>query len=628
MKDFWNPTKLNAGLKALDTLAGELASRSSFRPLFLLSPELGASFRRLLRRGTELRELLLVYVPEAVGDTDLVRLKDMLLEQECDGLVAVGGFPALSAARRVALQGTDALPVVALPCGSYRGSGVGHMSEEAVADVDVAILDPRLFRYGCGNNLSAEQNRLTDTSSGSLHGQVWAHVGNDLWVGSLSARSSVMKRYLQALSLVVRELSSCPIAANGAPSSILPAKRVPAYFEFTGRGRVVSGQGALSRLPELLVDAGGARPMLLSDPGVAAAGLTTRVEKLLSGAGIPPAVVDTAIPSDSDIETVRRLASLYRERHCDALVAVGGGSVIDTAKGVNILAGYGGESLSDFAGAGKINRRLPPLVVLPSTSGTGSEATLVAVIADHAEGKKLLYTSPFLQPDIALLDPEMTLSLPPFLTAATGMDALTHAVEAWFCLGHNPVSDRHALTAISLVGEHLLHVVANPDDVSGRTALAQASNLAGLAFSNSMVGMIHTLGHSVGAACGVHHGMAMAILLPLGIEYNLSRIGGDLGPVLEALTGTSSSPAGPALIAEVRRMNEELHRITEGLHPRSFSEVRDRKGNPLVREEDLPRIAMLSQGDGSVLYNPEELDYDDALRVLKAAYEGVSLHAS
>jgi alcohol dehydrogenase len=366
--------------------------------------------------------------------------------------------------------------------------------------------------------------------------------------------------------------------------------------------------------------------MLLSDAGVAAAGLTAKVEAALAE-GTPAAVTDTDIPSDSDTTVVRRLALLYREQGCDSIVAVGGGSVLDTAKGVNILVGMGGVDLSLWAGAGKIDRPLPPLAAIPTTSGTGSEATLVAVIGDHAAKRKRLYTSAFLQPDIAVLDPEMTASLPPALTAATGMDALTHAMEAYYCLGRNPLSDSHALAAVRLIGSHLLKVVEEPDNHAGRKALAEASNLAGIAFSNSMVGMVHTLGHSVGAVCGVHHGVCMSVLLPFGIEYNLSRIGGRMAPLFEALTGRSvdslsgtAGTAGSALAGEVRRLNAELHRLTGGRHPRTLAGAAGRDGKPLVRREDLPEIARAAMGDGSVLYNPEELEYGDALGVLEAAF--------
>ncbi|MGC9313514.1 MAG: iron-containing alcohol dehydrogenase, partial [Sediminispirochaetaceae bacterium] len=467
----------------------------------------------------------------------------------------------------------------------------------------------------------AECKVLQADGNGPTHSKVWSAVAVSLLKAADLERRSASRRYSRVLAAGAAEFAG---GIAGSEEGAVEPARIPAYFEFTGRGRIVAGDGALERLPEELMRLGGRRPMLLSDPGVAAAGLTKLVEAAL--ARMTPAVVtDTSIPSDSDVTVVQRLGKLYREKGCDALVAVGGGSVLDTAKGVNILAGTGAHRLEEYAGAGKINRPLPPLAAVPTTSGTGSETTLVAVIADHEASRKLLYTSPFLQPDIAVLDPRMTASLPPALTAATGMDALTHAMEAYFCLGHNPVSDQHALEAVRLIGRHLINVVEDPDDVEGRAALAEASNLAGLAFSNSMVAMIHTLGHSVGAVCGVHHGVCMSVLLPYGIEYNLGRVGGDMALLLEALTGGTSGEAGPKLAAEVRRMNAELHRLTGGRHPRNLAEAKGRDGMPLVREDQLPDIARVAMGDGSILYNPEELDFDDALRVLQKAYEGAPL---
>jgi alcohol dehydrogenase len=174
------------------------------------------------------------------------------------------------------------------------------------------------------------------------------------------------------------------------------------------------------------------------------------------------------------------------------IVAVGGGSVMDTAKGVNIVVSENADDLMQFSGAGNLTRPLKPLVAIPTTAGTGSEVTLVAVIADPARNLKMPFTSYFLMPDIAVLDPRMTLTLPPAITAATAMDALTHAIEAYTCLAKNPLSDAHAQLAIELIGQNLLKVINVPENANGRLALAVAATLAGVAFSNAMVGMVHT----------------------------------------------------------------------------------------------------------------------------------------
>ena len=245
------------------------------------------------------------------------------------------------------------------------------------------------------------------------------------------------------------------------------------------------------------------------------------------------------------VQTVTRIADRYRETHCDAIIAVGGGSVLDTAKGVNILVSEGSNDLIKFSGAGALKRPLKPLIAVPTTSGTGSEVTLVAVIADHEKQLKMLFTSNFLLPDVALLDSRMTMTLPPAITAATGMDAITHAIEAYTCLAKNPLSDSHAVRAIELISRNLLNVVKNPDDKEGRLSLAIGANLAGIAFSNSMVGMVHTLGHSVGAVCGAPHGSCMAVLLPYGLEYNRHKNGSFTAELLFPLAGSRNLRQNP-----------------------------------------------------------------------------------
>lgn len=651
MSVFYNPVKLNAGLKAVDSLPVELVSFGVHRPIFLLSPggrQAGAE--KLLRRAMTGGDLALLEMESDTGHQELI---DAVRDEAADSIVAVGGEDVMEAARGIAghlrarrykERVKKALPMIFLPCGEYAGRGVvkdaaGRTEASAVPEALLVILDPELFRGrgGTETNIVGLKNTLdvpgTGTEAGTEtwdlpHGLVWLKAAlHAAALAEIEPRRS-KRQYLYALSGVLSELSKTgavgSIPADGKPVKIHKPRPLPDYFEFSGSGMIVGGEDALRDHAQVLSRMGIRRPMLLSDRGVEAAGLTAEVEDALCKE-FPPIVIDSDIPSDSDSRVVDRLAGLYRTEDCDAIVAVGGGSVMDTAKGVNILVGTGGRRLSDFAGAGKVAQKLPTLAAIPTTSGTGSEATLVAVIADHKLGKKLPYTSVFLQPDIAVLDPAMTASLPPFLTAATGMDALTHAMEAYYCLAHNPVSDEHALEAVRLIGRYLLRVVEIPGDKEGRLALAVASNLAGLAFSNSMVGMVHMLGHSVGAVCGVHHGVCMSLLLPYGIEYNLKKIDDSTEALLKALTGEERRDSGAVLAAELRKLNEELHRLTGGRHPRNLAEVRGREGELLIREEDLPRVAETAMGDGSVLYNPEEVDFDDALRILQAAYRGESL---
>ena len=405
---------------------------------------------------------------------------------------------------------------------------------------------------------------------------------------------------------------------------------IPNYYEFCCKTTIVGGHDALERIPDFLISLDANNPMIITDQGVKQAGLVDVLTQALDNRVTVRSVQDE-VPADSDLETVHAIARKYREEKCDSIIALGGGSVLDTAKGVNILVSEAGDDLLAFTGAGALKHKLKPLVAVPTTAGTGSEVTLVAVIADPANSRKLLFTSYFLLPDFAIIDSRMTLTLPAHITAATAMDALSHAVESCICLAHNPLSRVYAHEAIELIRCNLLPVVKNPGDKEGRLALATAATLAGIAFSNSMVGMVHTLGHSVGSVCHVPHGTCMAILLPYGMEYNYHKIEDQLADLLFPLAGdelfhkTPPFARAKTAIELVRQLNQDLKNATDGAHAVCFSEIKDKDGKPRVPGHKLAEIAKTALGDGSIFYNPEELDYNDCIRVLNAAFEGRSL---
>jgi len=405
---------------------------------------------------------------------------------------------------------------------------------------------------------------------------------------------------------------------------------LPGYYEFSARVKVVSGHRVLEKIPAELRKLGASKPFIVTDNGVSSAGLLEIVTDSIRS-GVTIGAVADDIPQDSDVCIINDLAGIFRERGCDSLIALGGGSVIDTAKGINIVISENTYDLMKFSGAGRLKRALKPLIAVPTTAGTGSETTMVAVIADHERQRKMLFVSYFLVPDVAVLDSRMTLSLPPAMTAATAMDALCHAVEAYTCLAKNPMSDICALEAIELISRNLLHVVNNPGDKDGRLALANAATLAGMAFSNSMVGMVHALGHSVGSVCGVPHGMAMSVLLPYGLEYNMHKVSHFIAELLFPLAGSEIFARTPKhlraerVVTIIRKLNQDLHDATGGRHARFFGEVLDRHGAHMVEKEKIPDIARTALGDGALFYNPEDLDYDDMLMVMEGAWEGVPL---
>ncbi len=390
---------------------------------------------------------------------------------------------------------------------------------------------------------------------------------------------------------------------------------LPTYFEFSCPVKILSGRAAISNLPYELETLGSTRPMIVTDKGIVGAGLLEPVKQAFSDADRSIGAVFDDTPPDSSIAVVQAAAKLYRDERCDALVAIGGGSSMDTAKAVNVLLCEGNGDLLSLQGANRITADLNPFVAIPTTAGTGSEVTNVAVIYNEQSESKLAFLSSKLFPDVAIVDPVMTKSLPPKFTAATGMDALTHACEAYYCIQKNPVSDAFSAAAIPLIRDNLVTAVRDGKDEDARMAMANAALLAGIAFSNSMVGMVHALSHACGAVAHVPHGVANAILLPFGMDYNVGKVPAELAAVARLLgdgnaVGSTESAARRASV-RVRALNEELNRLCG---------APTKLGDAGVQHRQLEQIARTAIDDGALTYNPDDMTYDDALRVLNEAF--------
>lgn len=390
------------------------------------------------------------------------------------------------------------------------------------------------------------------------------------------------------------------------------------YYEFFCPVKVIAGMAALEHIPYELTSMAAKRPMIITDKGVRAAGLLEPVIAACEQSGLAIASIYDEVPPDSSTTVVRTIAALYRQEQCDAIIAVGGGSSIDTGKAVNILVTEGGDDIAKYSGAGVLKHPLKPFFVVPTTAGTGSEVTSVAVITDETRGVKLPFTSSFLLPNAAIIDPRMTLTLPPHITGATAMDAMTHAVEAFTCMAKNPLSDAYATAAIKKVSQSLLHVMDNPKDSDGRLELAQASTMAGIAFSNSMVGLVHALGHATGAICHLPHGLCMNLYLPYALEYNLETVRAPLGELLFYLEGpevfseTPENRRAEASIAALRKLRDALYQRCQ--LPRTLQETGK------VTEAQLDRIADMALDDGSIMFNPREVTLDDLRTILQRAW--------
>ena len=288
-------------------------------------------------------------------------------------------------------------------------------------------------------------------------------------------------------------------------------------FVYFGPTKIVFGVGRRVDVEMEMAGLGCSRALVVTDPGVMKAGLVEGVVKALGDRCVG---VWSEVPQDTGVGIVNRAAAFAREAGADCVVSVGGGSVIDTGKGVCILLTEGG-SLENFEGIQLLTRPQTPHIVIPTTAGTGSEVTCMAVILDERKGQKILIVEYFNTPRIAILDPKMTQKLPPLLTASTGMDAMTHAVEALQSLQREPIADGLAMQAIRLLYRHLPVCAKNGEDLAARGQVQLAATMAGWAFGNAMVGLVHAMAHSLGAIARVPHGIANGILLPHVMAFNL-----------------------------------------------------------------------------------------------------------
>ncbi len=391
-----------------------------------------------------------------------------------------------------------------------------------------------------------------------------------------------------------------------------------AYFEFQNAVKLLCGEASLERIPSELEHLGASRPLLLSDAMLAGIGTLALVADAMKAEGCEPAGIFTDIPVDSSLKVVNGIAALYRELGCDALVAVGGGSVIDTAKGVRLVLSQDTDDILAIGGYENLTRgRHIPFIVVPTTAGTGSECTGVAVIRNDETQVKMEFLSPFVEPDVAVLDPRMTEGLPPRATASTGLNALCHAIETATCLQANPLSSAYARAAIRLIAENLEEATRNGRNRKARFAMAVASTMAGIAFSNSMVGAVHAIGHALGSVCHVPHAVAMGILLPHVMRYNMERIAPAYGELLPELAGMDAALEIPA---DVR--GEATLRAVEVL----AQELAALCGLPLalrdagVDKKDFAQVARVAVNDGAMIVTPRAADEAQVIAILEAAY--------
>lgn len=371
--------------------------------------------------------------------------------------------------------------------------------------------------------------------------------------------------------------------------------------------RIVHGRGAVTRLGELTRELGIERPFLVTDRGVAAAGLAERALEHLDD----PVLFDGVRPNP-DVELVHEASAAFRDAGCDGLVALGGGSSMDTAKAVGVEVTHGGSIAEYEYGKTPLSQRITPLVAVPTTSGTGSEVTLWAVITDHERKIKFnVGGTPLIGAHVALLDPDLTLGLPPAVTAQTGMDALSHGIECYTCDYHQPFMDAVGLAAIEMVAEWLPVAYADGSNLEARTQMAHAATLAGLAYGTESAGAAHAMSQSAGGVHDCPHGALTARVLGPVCEYNApaapkryARIALALGCDVHGRDPLEAAFDG---VEAVYRMTDELGIPT--LEELGFS------------EDEIPMLAQISYDDPQTIGNPRELEAADYEAIWKRVFE-------
>ncbi|TVY11115.1 iron-containing alcohol dehydrogenase [Paenibacillus cremeus] len=368
------------------------------------------------------------------------------------------------------------------------------------------------------------------------------------------------------------------------------------------------GNGSVHQLADHVQRLGGSRALIVGDPGVVKAGLVDRLCAILNKASIPCEVFSN-IQSDPDIESVDQGLEAAKSAGCDVVVGIGGGSSLDTAKAIGLMLGNAGHIL-DYVGIGKVPHKGAPVIAVPTTAGTGSEVTIWSVMSDRKNKVKLSVGSPYNCPDLALCDPELTLSLPPQVTAATGMDALTHALESYVNKATQPISEGLALHAMKLIARSLRLAVVQGENLQARHDMLMASLIAAMAFNSTRLGLAHALGLPLGAHFHIPHGTVNAILLPEVMQFNLigntakfAEIAAIFGERTEQL---SQRDAAERAVDAVRQLKEDVG-ITQTLS--DFG----------VQEEHLGFLAEEAMLSGNVPVNPRKPTLEDLKHICRAA---------
>jgi alcohol dehydrogenase len=359
------------------------------------------------------------------------------------------------------------------------------------------------------------------------------------------------------------------------------------------------GIGASKEIPGKIKALGGKKPLIVTDPGIVATGILKQVTDILDAAKVKYEVYDKTIPNPTDANVAEGV-EFYKKGQCDSLITLGGGSSHDCGKGVGLVIANGG-TIHDYEGVDKSTKPMPPYVAVNTTAGTASEMTRFCIITDLSRKVKMAIVDWRVTPGIALDDPLLMVGMPPALTAATGMDALTHAVEAYVSTIATPMTDACAEKAIELIFQHLRPAVANGKDIVAREGMCFAQYLAGMAFNNASLGHVHAMAHQLGGFYDLPHGECNAILLPHVEKFNLiakverfSKMAEIMG---ENIKGKSPRAAAELALDAIRQLSADV-----GI-PSGLVELGKRYGKD-VQAKDIPTMTANAQKDACGFTNP------------------------
>ena len=370
-------------------------------------------------------------------------------------------------------------------------------------------------------------------------------------------------------------------------------------FTFSVPQNIIVEKGGLAKLPEVAKELGGTKAFIISGPHLNKMGIVGKCIEALEAKGIK-ATAYTDTEGNPSVETVEKATESFKESDSDFIIALGGGSPMDVAKAVGVVAKYGG-SITDYEGGGKVPGDIIPLIAVPTTAGTGSEVTAFSVITDHSRNYKLTVFSYKLIPAYAILDANLLTTAPPSVAAACGIDAMVHALEAYISTAASPFSEAMSEKALELIGKNIRRYVANRGDIDAAENMLVGSLFAGIAFSWARLGNVHAMSHPVSAFFNVPHGVANAILLPTIVEYNALA---DTGKYYKIYRYIAKAPVPEEvfepdmLVNEIKALNKELN------IPASLSEAG-------VTDDKIGAMSEDAMKSGNILVNPRSSTIKD-----------------